>query len=205
MIVTEDTAGSYSACTSGFGVKRTDGSRFVTTADHCGGHSWWNSPVYPFPIRTNSRYVGPTAQTFFGTYANTYLDSQIIWAPSGSSDIIWAGGQPPYRVYISGYVGVSQGDPTCIEGSWPPSESCGAVFAADYGDGYSQYLVGITNGNYTKDGDSGAPSWMNSYFGPLAQGIHNGSFVGAPNLAAEMKINIVLFVHNASLTTVASP
>ena len=48
-------------------------------------------------------------------------------------------------------------------------------------------LVGITNGNNTVDGDSGAPAWRDSGFGPLAQGTHVGVLIGLPQMAIEMR------------------
>jgi hypothetical protein len=187
-------------CTSGFGVH--DGpTHYVTTAGHCGTHTWWNTWA-GFPIRNNDTLVGATSGPVWnGTYFGFRIDTQKILTPNGSSNIIWT--DPAIRRYISAPLDVAQGDPTCIEGSFSAT-TCGTVFATDFGDGGTQYLVDV-NSAATAFGDSGAPSWRTSPFGPLAQGTHVGTLVGPDNLKVELNIFAVMFFNHVVLNTPWDP
>jgi hypothetical protein len=187
------------ACTSGFGV-HNDSDHYVTTAGHCGTHFWWNT-WSGFPIRNNSTLVGVTSGSVWnGTYFGYKVDTQKI-ITNGSSNIIWT--DPAIRRYISAPLDVAQGDPTCIEGSFSGT-TCGTIYATDFGDGGTQYLVDVDS-QATMFGDSGAPSWRTSPFGPLAQGTHVGTLTGGDNLKVELNIYAVLFFNGVELNTPWNP
>jgi hypothetical protein len=186
------------ACTSGFGVHDGSGNHYVTTAGHCGTHFWWNTNV-GFPIRNSSTLVGVTSGSVWnGTYFGYDVDTQKILT-NGSSNIVWTGTST--RRYISAPLDVAQGDPTCIEGSFSLTK-CGTIWATDFGGGGTQYLVHV-GGATTFFGDSGAPSWRNSPFGPLAQGTHVGSL--SNNLKVELNIYAVMFFNGVQLNTPFDP
>jgi hypothetical protein len=197
-IVTE--GNPVGACTTGFGVHNDNtGAHYVTTAGHCGSHTWWNTWA-GFPIRTSSTLVGSTTGTVWqGTYFGYDVDTQKIL--TSSNNAIWT--DPAIRRYISAPLDVAQGDPTCIEGSFSGTE-CGTIYATDFGNGGSQYLVDL-NGGTTLFGDSGAPSWRTSPFGPLAQGTHVGTLSGPDNLKVELNIYGVLFFNGVELNTPWEP
>lgn len=188
--------GTFTGCTTGFGV-HDDNNHYVTTAGHCGNHFWWNT-FAGFPIRDDSTFVGTTTGTVWnGVYFGNRIDTQKIRA--SSSSIIWTG--TATRRYISAPLDVAQGDPTCIEGSISLTR-CGSIFATDFGEGGTQYLVALSNGT-TSFGDSGAPSWRNSPFGPLAQGTHVGSL--SNGLRVELNIYAVMFFNSVRLNTPWEP
>jgi len=187
---------TFTGCTTGFGV-HDDNNHYVTTAGHCGNHFWWNTWA-GFPIRDNSTVVGATTGSVWnGVYFGNRVDTQKI--ATSSSNIIWTGAAT--RRYVSAPLDVAQGDPTCIEGSFSLTE-CGTIHATDFGEGGTQYLVSLSNGS-TVFGDSGAPSWRNSFFGPLAQGTHVGSL--ANGLRVELNIYAVLFFNGVRLNTPWDP
>jgi hypothetical protein len=195
-IVTEGS--TPGACTSGFGVHEADGDHYVTTAGHCNVHFWWNTFV-SFPIRNNDTFLGVTSGTVWnGVYFGYRVDTQKILT-TGSSNIIWSGTDT--RKYISAPLDVAQGDPTCIEGSFTLTH-CGTIDATDFGEGGTEYLVDVDEETTTL-GDSGAPSWRNSPFGPLAQGTHVGSL--SSGLKVELGIYAVLFFNNVHLNTWQDP
>ena len=189
---------NFTACTSGFGVHdAATGTHYLTTAGHCGAHFWWNTWA-GFPIRDNSTLVGSTSGSVWnGVYFNNRVDTQKIAA--SSSNTIWTGSAT--RRYISAPLDVAQGDPTCIEGSFSLTR-CGTIYATDFGEGGTQYLVSLSNGS-TVFGDSGAPSWRTSPFGPLAQGTHVGSL--SNSLRVELNIYAVLFFNGVRLNTPWDP
>jgi hypothetical protein len=186
------------ACTSGFGVHDHSGNRYVTTAGHCNTHFWWNTWI-GFPIRDGSTLVGTTSGSVWnGVYFGYRVDTQKILT-SDSSNIVWTGSAT--RRYISAPLDVAQGDPTCIEGSFSLTR-CGTIWATDFGEGGTEYLVDV-GGASTTFGDSGAPSWRNSPFGPLAQGTHVGSL--SNGLKVELNIYAVMFFNNVQLNTWSDP
>jgi hypothetical protein len=195
-LVTEGT--NPGACTSGFGMhNNSTGAHYLTTAGHCGTHTWWNTWA-GFPIRTNATLVGSTTGSVWnGTYFGYDVDTQKIL--TSSSSIIWT--DPAVRRYMSAPLDVAQGDPTCIEGSFSGTE-CGTIYATDFGNGGSQYLVDL-HGATTVFGDSGAPSWRTSPFGPLAQGTHVGSL--SSGLRVELNIYGVMFFNGLELNTPWDP
>jgi hypothetical protein len=190
---------TFTACTSGFGVHDgTTGAHYVTTAGHCGAHFWWNTWA-GFPLRDGSTLVGSTSGTVWnGVYFGNRVDTQKV-ATSSSSNIIWTGSAT--RRYVSAPLDVAQGDPTCIEGSFSLTE-CGTIHATDFGEGGTEYLVSLANGS-TVFGDSGAPSWRSSFFGPLAQGTHVGSL--SNGLRVELNIYAVMFFNGVKLNTPWDP
>jgi hypothetical protein len=189
----------FTACTTGFGMhNNSNGDHYVTTAGHCNVHFWWNTWA-GFPIRDNSTLVGATSGSVWnGVYFGYRVDTQKI-ITNGSSNIIWTG--TATRRYISAPLDVAQGDPTCIEGSMSLT-LCGTIYATDFGEGGTEYLVALNNPS-TVFGDSGAPSWRNSPFGPLAQGTHVGSL--SNNLRVELNIYAVMFFNGLSLNTPFDP
>jgi hypothetical protein len=185
-------------CTTGFGVHDTSGNRYVTSAGHCHNHYWWNTWI-GFPVRNASTFLGVTSGTVYdGTYSGHDIDTQKILT-TGSSRVVWTGSAT--RKYITAALGTAVGDPTCIEGSYSLT-ACGGIFAVDFGAGDTQYLVGISSGT-TTNGDSGAPSWRESPFGPLAQGTHVGVLSGG--LRVELSINYVVFFNGVHLNTASDP
>jgi hypothetical protein len=190
--------GDPHGCTTGFGVHDGNGNRYVTSAGHCHAHFWWNTWI-GFPVRNNSTLLGVTSGTVYdGIYSGHDIDTQKI-VTTGSSRIVWTGSST--RKYIAAALGTAEGDPTCIEGSYSLT-ACGGVFGTDFGAGDTQYVVGISSGT-TVAGDSGAPSWRESPFGPLAQGTHLGVLSGG--LRVEQSINYVVFFNGVSLNTLADP
>jgi hypothetical protein len=174
-----------------------DGDHYVTTAGHCNTHFWWNTWA-GFPIRNSSTLLGVTSGSVWnGTYFGYDVDTQKI-ITTGSSNIVWTGTST--RKYISAPLDVAQGDPTCIEGSFT-STLCGEIWAVDFGGGDTQYVV-LTSSS-TVFGDSGAPSWRNSPFGPLAQGTHVGSL--SSTLRVELNIYAVMFFNGLALNTASDP
>lgn len=195
-IVTEGS--NPGACTTGFGVHDGNGNHYVTTAGHCGVHFWWNTWI-GFPIRDGSTIVGATSGSVWnGVYFGYRVDTQKI-ITTGSSNVVWTGSAT--RKYIGAPLDVAQGDPTCIEGSFTLTH-CGTVFATDFGENGTEYLVDV-NDAATTFGDSGAPSWRNSGFGPLAQGTHVGSL--SNGMKVELSIYIVMFFNGVSLNTPFDP
>jgi len=185
------------ACTSGFGV-HDDNDHYVTTAGHCNTHFWWNTWI-GFPIRNGTTLVGATTGSVWnGVYFGYRVDTQKILT-SDSSNIVWTGSST--RKYISAPLDVAQGDPTCIEGSINLTR-CGEIWATDFGEGGTEYLVDV-EGATTSFGDSGAPSWRNSPFGPLAQGTHVGSL--SNGLKVELNIYAVMFFNGVQLNTPFDP
>jgi hypothetical protein len=194
-IVSEGT--TPTACTTGFGMHNSAGDHFVTTAGHCNTHFWWNTWI-GFPIRNSSTLLGVTSGSVWnGTYFGYDVDTQQI-ITTDSSNIVWTG--TATRKYISAPLGVAQGDPTCIDGSFSLT-LCGEVWAVDFGAGDTEYLV-LTD-SATMMGDSGAPSWRNSPFGPLAQGTHVGSI--SSELRVELNIYAVMFFNGLALNTPSDP
>jgi hypothetical protein len=186
------------SCTTGFGMHDGDGNHFVTTAGHCNTHFWWNT-WSGFPVRNNSTLLGVTSGSVWnGVYFGYRVDTQKI-VTNGSSNIVWTGSAT--RKYISAPLDVAQGDPTCIEGSFS-STRCGTIFATDFGEGGTEYLVDLDSGG-TVLGDSGAPSWRNSPFGPLAQGTHVGSL--SNGLRVELNVYAVMFFNGLKLNTPFDP
>ena len=96
---------------------------------------------------------------------------------------------------------MAQGDPTCIEGSFSLTR-CGTIWATDFGENGTEYVVDV-GGASTTFGDSGAPSWRTSPFGPLAQGTHVGSL--STGMKVELNIYAVLFFNNVQLNTWSDP
>jgi len=185
------------ACTSGFGV-HDDNNHYVTTAGHCNTHFWWNTFV-GFPVRDSSTLVGATSGSVWnGVYFGYRVDTQKILT-SDSSNIVWTGSST--RRFISAPLDVAQGDPTCIEGSINLTR-CGTIWATDFGEGGTEYLVDV-GGASTTFGDSGAPSWRSSPFGPLAQGTHVGSL--SNGLKVELNIYAVMFFNDVQLNTWSDP
>jgi hypothetical protein len=190
--------GVPTGCTSGFGVHDSSGNHYVTTAGHCNTHFWWNTFV-GFPIRDNTTLVGTTSGSVWnGVYFGYRVDTQKILT-NGSSSIVWTG--TAARKYISAPLDVAQGDPTCIEGSFTLTH-CGTIWATDFGEGGTQYVVDVGS-EATTLGDSGAPSWRNSPFGPLAQGTHVGSLSDGKKV--ELNIYAVMFFNNVKLNTPWEP
>jgi hypothetical protein len=188
---------NFTACTTGFGV-HDDNNHYVTTAGHCSTHFWWNTWA-GFPIRDDTTFLGTTSGSVWnGVYFGNRVDTQKILT-NGSSNIIWTGSAT--RRYMSAPLDVAQGDPTCIEGSFSLTE-CGTIYATDFGEGGTQYLVALSNGS-TVFGDSGAPSWRSSPFGPLAQGTHVGSL--SNGLRVELNIYAVMFFNGVRLNTLWEP
>jgi len=186
------------ACTSGFGVHDDDGNHYVTTAGHCNTHFWWNTFV-GFPIRDDDTFVGVTTGSVWnGVYFGFRVDTQKILTDD-SSNIVWTGSAT--RRFISAPLDVAQGDPTCIEGSFSLTK-CGSIWATDFGEGGTEYVVNV-GGAATAFGDSGAPSWRNSPFGPLAQGTHVGSL--SNGMKVELNIFAVLFFNDVRLNTPFDP
>jgi hypothetical protein len=187
------------ACTTGFGMhNNSTGDHYVTTAGHCSTHFWWNTWIV-FPIRDSSTLLGVTSGSVWnGTYFGYDVDTQKI-ITTGSSNIIWTG--TATRKYISAPLGVAEGDPTCIDGSFSLTK-CGEVWATDFGSGDTEYLV-LLDDPPTVSGDSGAPSWRNSPFGPLAQGTHVGSL--SNDLRVELNIYAVMFFNGLALNTPSDP
>jgi hypothetical protein len=187
------------ACTSGFGVHDDSGNHYLTTAGHCNSHFWWNT-FAGFPVRNNDTFVGPTSGPVWnGVFLGFRVDTQKILT-SNSSNIVWTGSAS--RRFISAPLDVAQGDPTCIEGSFSLTR-CGTIWATDFGEGGTEYLVDINGTSTTTFGDSGAPSWRNSPFGPLAQGTHVGSL--SNGLKVELNIFAVLFFNDVRLNTPFDP
>ena len=186
------------ACTSGFGVHDGNGNHYVTTAGHCKTHFWWNTFV-SFPIRNNNTLVGVTSGSVWnGVYFGYRIDTQKILT-TDSSNIVW--NQTNVRKYISAPLDVAVGDPTCIEGSFTLTH-CGTIWATDFGEGGTQYVVDV-GGESTMAGDSGAPSWRNSPFGPLAQGTHVGSLSDGKKV--ELNIYAMMFFNGVQLNTWQDP
>lgn len=146
---------------------------------------------------------GKTTSAFNDDVYGYELDTAFIETPRGSSRIIWSGFAPTRR-YITNLISPAVGQPTCIEGSQTQG-SCGVVYDADYEAGDTMYLIAIQSGSNTITGDSGAPSWWASGFGPLAQGTLVGVLPGQPNVAYAQKINVALYWNGVSLNTVSSP
>jgi hypothetical protein len=195
-LVSEGT--NFTACTTGFGMHEDDGDHFVTSAGHCNTHFWWNTWA-GFPIRDSSTLLGVTSGSVWnGVYFGYRVDTQKI-ITNGSSNVVWTNSAT--RRYISAPLDVAQGDPTCIEGSFSLTE-CGTIYATDFGEGGTQYLVSLSNGS-TVFGDSGAPSWRTSPFGPLAQGTHVGSL--SNGLRVELNVYAVMFFNGLKLNTPFDP
>jgi hypothetical protein len=189
---------SFTSCTSGFGVHDSDGNHFVTTAGHCNSHFWWNTWA-GFPIRDDTTLVGATnGSVWNGVYFGFRVDTQKVLT-TDSSNIIWT--NKSTRRYISAPLDVAQGDPTCIDGSFTPGQ-CGTIWATDFGEGGTEYLVDLAGG-VTVFGDSGAPSWRSSPFGPLAQGTHVGSL--STGKRVELNIYAVMFFNGVALNTPWDP
>ena len=158
---------------------------------------WWNT-WSGFAVRDNSTLVGATSGSVWnGVYFGYRVDTQRIAA--SSSTAIWTG--TATRRYMSAPLDVAQGDPTCIEGSFSLTQ-CGTIYATDFGEGGTQYLVEL-NGGGTVFGDSGAPSWRTSPFGPLGQGTHVGSLNNG--LRVELNIYAVMFFNGLKLNTPWDP
>jgi hypothetical protein len=188
---------NFTSCTTGFGV-HDNSHHYLTTAGHCNAHSWWNTWA-GFPIRNGSTFLGNTSGSVWnGVYFGNRVDTQKILTPD-SSDIVWTGSAT--RRYIAAPLDVAQGDPTCIEGSFSLTE-CGTIYATDFGEGGTEYLVALSNGS-TVFGDSGAPSWRTSPFGPLGQGTHVGSL--SNGLRVELNIYAVMFFNGVKLNTPWDP
>jgi hypothetical protein len=191
--------GVPTGCTSGFGVHDSSGNHYLTTAGHCNNHFWWNT-FAGFPIRNDDTFVGLTSGAVWnGVYLGFRVDTQKVLT-NGSSSIVWTGSAS--RRFISAPLDVAQGDPTCIEGSFSLTK-CGSIWATDFGEGGTQYVVDVGAGGATTFGDSGAPSWRNSPFGPLAQGTHVGSL--SSSLKVELNIFAVLFFNDVHLNTIFDP
>jgi hypothetical protein len=187
------------ACTSGFGVHDDNGNHYVTTAGHCNSHFWWNT-FAGFPVRNSDTFVGLTSGPVWnGVYLGFRVDTQKVLT-SNSSNIVWTGSAS--RRFISAPLDVAQGDPTCIEGSFSLTR-CGSIWATDFGEGGTEYLVDINGTSTTTFGDSGAPSWRSSPFGPLAQGTHVGSL--SNGLKVELNIFAVMFFNDVRLNTPFDP
>jgi hypothetical protein len=189
---------TFTSCTTGFGMHDdSTGAHYVTTAGHCGAHFWWNT-WSGFAIRDNSTLVGATSGSVWnGVYFGYRVDTQKIAA--SSSTAVWTGSAT--RRYMSAPLDVAQGDPTCIEGSFSLTE-CGTIYATDFGENGTEYLVDL-NGGGTVFGDSGAPSWRTSPFGPLGQGTHVGSL--SNGLRVELNIYAVMFFNGLKLNTPWDP
>jgi hypothetical protein len=195
-IVSEGT--EFTACTTGFGMHNGAGDHYVTTAGHCNTHFWWNTWA-GFPIRDNSTLLGVTSGPVWnGVYFGYRVDTQKI-ITSGSSYLIWT--NTATHKQISAPLDVAQGDPTCIDGSISLT-ACGTISATDFGEGGTEYLVDLSSGT-TAFGDSGAPSWRNSPFGPLAQGTHVGSLSNGDRV--ELNIYAVMFFNGLALNTPWDP
>jgi hypothetical protein len=189
---------SFTACTSGFGMHDGSGRRYVTTAGHCDSHFWWNTWA-GLPVRDDSTFLGTTTGPVWdGVYFGFRVDTQKVLT-NGSSNIVWTG--TATRRFITAPLDVAQGDPTCIEGSFSLT-ACGTVWATDFGEGGTQYLVALSDGS-TVFGDSGAPSWRHSPFGSLAQGTHVGSL--SNGLRVELNIYAVMFFNGLRLNTPWDP
>jgi len=91
---------------------------------------------------------------------------------------------------------VAPGDPTCIEGSFSLTR-CGTIWAADFGEGGTEYAVDVSGASTTTFVDSGARSWRSSRFGPLAQGTHVGSL--SNGMKVELNIYPVMFFNQVAL------
>jgi hypothetical protein len=197
--VVSEGASTWTACTTGFGMHDANsGDHYVTTAGHCNTHFWWNTWT-GFPIRDSSTLLGVTSGSVWnGVYFGYRVDTQKL-ITTGSSYYIWT--QTATRRQISAPLDVAQGDPTCIDGSIS-FQRCGEISATDFGEGGTEYLVELDSGN-TLNGDSGAPSWRESPFGPLAQGTHVGSLSTGERV--ELNIYAVMFFNGLALNTPSNP
>ena len=83
--------------------------------------------------------------------------------------------------------------------------SCGQVVATNTSyvntAGFTIPYAFIFAGSF-QDGDSGAPVWLNSPFGPLAQGIANAS---ASGFVAGNLIDALQFSYGMQVNTVLNP
>jgi hypothetical protein len=157
-------------------------------------------PLVPRCLRLKDTVMAAT-----GTLKGRGVGLQSVGAQDGVNKIVVGVNTPvpgtSTRKYISAPLDVAQGDPTCVEGSFSLTQ-CGTIYATDFGEGGTQYLVDL-NGGSTVFGDSGAPSWRTSPFGPLGQGTHVGSL--SNGLRVELNIYAVMFFNELALNTPWDP
>lgn len=166
------------ACTSGFGVHNGSGAKYLSTAGHCFGGTWYNG----------SSVIGNTAADNIGS-----LDGQMI--ATNSSCIAWGGSSTsPTRWFMTGWNTPGAGTVVYEEGSFS-FEHAVTITAANVssdvsGPGYSEHVTdGFTFAPVTQPGDSGGPVVQPSIYGPLAAGdiiSRNSSVAFAQYFAADL-------------------